>query len=179
KEIADLIGGIQSGVAETVAAMEKGTREVDSGYEQANKAGQSLGEILERSKDLGSQVEQISSASQQLTAMSTEMVKLSDNVSAIVEQNTAATEEMAATAREVSKSIENVAGVAEENSAATEQVSAAAEEISAQVQQVVASGSSLTVMAVDFDKLIAKYKLNGNGHSKESTADLSAAVKNN
>ena len=179
KEIADLIGGIQSGVAETVAAMEKGTREVDSGYEQANKAGQSLDEILERSKAMGIQVEQISSASQQLTAMSTEMVKLSDNVSAIVEQNTAATEEMAATAREVSKSVESVAGVAEENSAATEQVSAAAEEISAQVQQVVASGTSLTHMATDFEGLVAKYKLNGNGHSKESTAELSAAVKNN
>jgi methyl-accepting chemotaxis protein len=179
KEIADLIGGIQSGVAETVAAMEKGTREVDSGYEQANKAGQSLDEILERSKAMGLQVEQISSASQQLTAMSTEMVKLSDNVSAIVEQNTAATEEMAATAREVSKSVESVAGVAEENSAASEQVSAAAEEISAQVQQVVASGTSLTTMAADFETLIAKYKLNGNGHTKESTADLSAAVKHN
>jgi methyl-accepting chemotaxis protein len=111
--------------------------------------------------------------------MSTEMVKLSDNVSAIVEQNTAATEEMAATAREVSKSVESVAGVAEENSAASEQVSAAAEEISAQVQQVVASGASLTQMAVDFEGLVAKYKLNGNGHSKESTAELSAAVKNN
>ncbi len=35
--------------------------------------------------------------------MSTEMVKLSDNISAIVEENTAATEEMAATAKQVAK----------------------------------------------------------------------------
>ncbi|MBN1691417.1 MAG: cache domain-containing protein [Dehalococcoidia bacterium] len=178
KEIADLIGGIQSGVEETVAAMEKGTKEVDSGYEQATKAGQSLDEILEKSRNMGTQVEQISSAAQQLNAMSTEMVKLSDNVSAIVEQNTAATEEMAATAREVSKSVESVAGVAEENSAASEQVSAAAEEISAQVQQVVASGTSLSTMATEFEQLVAKYKLNGNGHKTENTADYKVAVSN-
>jgi methyl-accepting chemotaxis protein len=176
KEIADLIGGIQSGVAETVTAMEKGTREVDGGYELASKAGQSLEDILTRAKDVGMQVEHISAAAQQLTAMSTEMVKLSDNISAIVEENTAATEEMAASAKEVTKSVESVAGVAEENSAATEQVSAAAEEISAQVQQVVASGSTLTTMAADFEQLIAKYKLNGNGHSADTGADAGAAA---
>ena len=159
KEIADLIGGIQNGVAETVTAMEKGTQEVDGGYELASKAGQSLDDILSRSKDMGVQVEQISSAAQQLTAMSSEMVKLSDNISAIVEQNTAATEQMSATAKQVSRSVESVAGVAEENSAATEQVSAAAEEISAQTEQVVASGSGLQTMATDFERLLAKYKL--------------------
>jgi methyl-accepting chemotaxis protein len=159
KEIADLISGIQNGVAETITAMEKGTQEVAGGYEQASKAGQSLDDILSRSKDMGVQVEQISSAAQQLTAMSSEMVKLSDNISAIVEQNTAATEQMSATAKQVSRSVESVAGVAEENSAATEQVSAAAEEISAQTEQVVASGSGLQTMATDFEKLLAKYKL--------------------
>ncbi len=175
KEIADLISGIQNGVAETVAAMEKGTQEVSGGYEQASKAGQSLDEILERSTDLGIQVEQISSAAQHLTAMSAEMVKLSDSVSAIIEENTAATQEMAATAKVVSRSVESVAGVAEENSAATEEVSAAAEEISAQVQQVVASGGSLAKMGDEFDNLVKKYKLNGNGHSAEPAVAATAS----
>ncbi len=177
KEIASLIGGIQDGVADTVTAMEKGIKEVDNGFAVANKAGESLDEILERAKEVGLQVEQISSASQQLTAMSTEMVKLSDNISAIVEQNTAATEEMSATAKDVSKSIESVAGVAEENSAATEQVSAAAEEISAQVQQVVAAGSGLGRMGDEFEQLIGKYKLNGNGHKKDSEQEIKAGKK--
>ncbi|MHB8085639.1 MAG: methyl-accepting chemotaxis protein [Dehalococcoidia bacterium] len=177
KEIASLIGGIQDGVADTVTAMQKGIKEVDSGFAVATKAGESLEEILQRAKEVGLQVEQISSASQQLIAMSTEMVKLSDNISAIVEQNTAATEEMAATAKDVSKSVESVAGVAEENSAATEQVSAAAEEISAQVQQVVASGSGLTKMGDDFEQLIGKYKLNGNGHKKASAEEIKAGKK--
>jgi methyl-accepting chemotaxis protein len=178
KEIAELIGGIQNGVAETVTAMQKGTQEVAGGYELASKAGQSLDDILSRSRDTGAQVEQISSAAQQLTAMSTEMVKLSDNISAIVEENTAATEQMAATAKQVSRSVESVAGVAEENSAATQQVSAAAEEISAQVQQVVASGASLANMADDFEQLIAGYKLNDGTSSGDSAAASVSLGKN-
>ncbi len=178
KEIADLISGIQGGVADTVVAMEKGTKEVDGGYDLANKAGQSLDDILAHADQVGQQVEQISNAAHQLTSMSTEMVKLSDSISAIVEENTAATEEMAGTVKQVSKSVENVAGVAEENSAATEQVSSAAEEISAQVQQVVSSGSVLSGMATDFEKLVAKYRLNGNGHIKENTEALASAAKN-
>jgi methyl-accepting chemotaxis protein len=176
KEIAELIGGIQEGVSETVAAMQKGTSEVDSGYALANKAGQSLDDILARSKDMGIQVEQISNAAQQLTDMGNEMVKLSDNISAIVEQNTASTEQMAATAKQVSGAVENVAGVAEENSAVTQQVSAAAEEISAQMQMVVESGSVLRTMSDDFRQLVAHHKLNGNGHGKDGVSDAVAST---
>ncbi|RPJ55831.1 MAG: hypothetical protein EHM12_11485, partial [Dehalococcoidia bacterium] len=178
KEIADLIGGIQGGVAETVAAMKKGTMEVDSGYEQASKAGKSLDDILERSKSMGVQVEQISSAAQQLTAMSREMVKLTDSISAIIEQSTTSTQQMAATARQVSGSVESVAGVAEENSAASEEVSAAAEEISAQVQTVVASGSVLSAMSDDFKQLIAHHKLNANSRSQKDLITSSAGHTN-
>jgi len=176
KEIANLITGIQDGVVETVSAMEKGAREVADGYEMASKAGGALEEILSKSREIRNQIEQISEAGQQLNGMSSEMVKLGDNISAIVEQNTAATEEMAATAKQVSKSVEEVAGVAEENSAATEEVSAAAEEISAQVQQVVVAGGSLSHMAEVFKGLVAKYKLNGNGHGTETV--VAAAGKN-
>jgi methyl-accepting chemotaxis protein len=91
--------------------------------------------------------------------MSTEMVKLSENISAIVEENTEATGQMSATANTVSKSVEDVAGVAEQNSAATEEVSAAAEEISAQMQQVVTSGAGISRMAREFKEIVTKYKL--------------------
>lgn len=175
EEIADLINGIQSGVTETVSAMQKGTKEVEGGYDLANKAGESLDEILARSKEVGIQVEQISNAAQQLTDMSIEMVKLSDNINAIVEENTASTEQMAITAKQVSMSVENVAGVAEENSAATEQVSAAAEEISAQMQQVVDSSSILNKMSDDFKQLVDGYKLNGNGHGNGTKPAVEAS----
>ncbi|MGA2368447.1 MAG: methyl-accepting chemotaxis protein [Dehalococcoidia bacterium] len=159
EEIAELINGIQTGVSQTITAMEKGTEQIAGGYELATSAGQSLEEILKQSRYMDDQVEQISAAAEQLTAMSAEMVKLSDNISAIVEENTAATEQMSVTAKTVSKSIEEVAGVAEENSAATEQVSAAAHEVDSQIQHVVQSGNNLTKVADEFKQIVAKYKL--------------------
>ncbi|MGA2158673.1 MAG: methyl-accepting chemotaxis protein [Dehalococcoidia bacterium] len=168
KEIEALINGIQDGVIETISAMAKGTREVDGGYKLANMAGSALAEILERSQEMGTRVQQISSAAEQLNSMSAEMVMLGDSISSIVEENTAATEQMAATAKHVSKSVEEVAGVAEQNSAATESVSEAAKEISGQVQQVVEAGGALSQMAEAFKRLVEKYRINGNGHKAAS-----------
>lgn len=162
KEIAELIGNIQSGVEETIAAMTKGTEQVAEGYELANKAGLSLTEILDKSRNMGNQVEQISGATQQLASMSSEMVKLSDSISAIVEENSAVTVNMNETARKVSKAVEEVAGVAEENSASTEEVSAAAEQISAQSQQVVSSGLAVSQMSEDFKQMLTLYKFEEN-----------------
>ncbi len=177
KEIGNLVSGIQDGVSDTISAMDKGIKEVDGGFDLAHKAGQSLEDILARAKEVGSQVDMISGAAEELTAMSTEMVKLSDNISAIVEQSTAATEEMSATAKDVSKSIEAVAGVAEQNSAATEEVSAAAEEISAQVQQVVGSAGSLAQMGSEFEKLVSEYKLNGHEKAAQAKGGTSSKSK--
>ncbi len=158
-EIEELINAIQAGVMQTITAMEKGTEQIAGGYELATTAGQSLEAILKQTREMGDQVEQISAATEQLNAMSAEMVKVSDNISAIVEENTAATEEMSATAKSVSKSVEEVAGVAEENSAATEQVSAAAQAIGSQVQQVVHAGGNVNRISEEFKQIIAKYKL--------------------
>jgi methyl-accepting chemotaxis protein len=159
KEIAELISGIQAGVEQTIQAMEKGTEQISGGYDLANKAGTSLGEILKQSSEINGQVEQVSAAAQQLGAMSTEMVNLSQSISAIVEQNTAAAQEMSTMASDVSKSVEEVAGVAEENSAATEEVSAAAEQIGAQMRQVVTATDNITKMTKDFTELTLAYKL--------------------
>ena len=164
KEIEGLINSIQDGVIETVSAMAKGTKEVDGGYKLANMSGGALEEIMERSQEMGTRVQQISSAAEQLNKMSAEMVMLGDSISSIVEENNAATEQMAATAKHVSKSVEEVAGVAEQNSAATESVSEAAKEISGQVQQVVEAGGALSQMADAFKRLVEKYRVNGNGH---------------
>ena len=159
KEIAELIGGIQAGVSETITAMGKGTEQVAEGYEQATRAGGALEEILSRSKDMGEKVLMISAAMQELTHTSVEMVKLSDNISAVVEQNTAATEEMSATARQVAKSIESAAGIAEQNSAATQEVSASAEEITAQIQQMAESSKTMLTVAGEFKKQVSEQKV--------------------
>ncbi len=170
KEIADLIAGIQSGVTEAVKAMEEGNKEVDSGYQLATDAGESLKEILKTVNEVGKQVSEIAEAAGDLSKISTEMVTITDGVSSAVEQNTAATEEMSANSGQVSKSIESVAGVAEQSSAATQQVSAAAQEMSAQVEEVVANAQSLSQMSEELKQNVALFKLNGHDAGVAKTA---------
>lgn len=162
KEIADLISNIQKGVEEAVKAMADGNNEVDSGYKLATDAGESLEDILRTVQEVSTEVERISAASEELNALSTEMVQVTDDVSSVVEENTAATEEMAASADQVTKSVESVAGVAEENSASTEEVSASAEEMSAQVEEVVASAQSLAAMSEELQNNVAIFKIREN-----------------
>ena len=159
KEIAGLIRGIQQTVAEAVAAMGNGAREVEGGAARASEAGKVLSNILEAAEAARRQVEGISSAASQMSALSNELVSSMDSVSAVVEENTAAAEEMAAGSTEVAQAIENIASVSEENSAAVEQVSAAAEEMSAQVEEVTASAQSLSEMAQSLQALVAQFQL--------------------
>jgi methyl-accepting chemotaxis protein len=161
KEIATLVGGIQSEVREAVGAMQQGSKEVEAGYKLAADAGAALDDILARSNKVGKQVDQISAAAQQLQELSGNMVEAIDRINHIIEQNAAATEEMTASSGAVSKSVEATASVAEENSAAAEEVSASVEEMSAQVEEALAAAQSLTDMADDMRKSVAVFKTDG------------------
>jgi methyl-accepting chemotaxis protein len=116
KEIGSLVGGIQGGVGEAVGAMRQGSKEVEAGYMLAADAGAAMDDIMARSQKVGNQIQQISTAAQQLKELSNEMVAAIDQIDRIVQQNAAATEEMTASSRAVSKAVETTAGVAEENS---------------------------------------------------------------
>jgi methyl-accepting chemotaxis protein len=159
KEIGGLIRGIQKTVAEAVAAMDAGAKEVEVGVSRANDAGKALNDILTASEAVLKQASQASSAAHAMSQSMNDLVSSVDSVSAVVEQNTAATEEMAGGSNEVSQAIESIASVSEENSAAVEEVSASAEEMSAQVEEVTASAQSLTEMAQRLEEVVAKFKL--------------------
>lgn len=159
KEIGGLVKDIQSTVGDAVTAMNDGSREVASGVQQANQAGQALDQILSAARDVSGQVTQIVSAAEQMSRLSNDLVSATDAVSAVVEENTAATEEMAANSSEVTQSIENIASVSEENSASVEEVSASAEEMSAQVEEVTASAQSLAEMAQALQAIVSQFKL--------------------
>ncbi|MCB0165162.1 MAG: HAMP domain-containing protein [Anaerolineae bacterium] len=159
-EIADLIRAIQQTVAEAVTAMEDGATEVESGVSRANEAGQALADILKAVEAVGDQVNEISTAAHQMSASSKELANNMLSVSAVVEENSAATEEMAASSNEVSQVVDNVANVSEENSAAVEQVSGSVEEIGEQMQSINSSAQTLSEMAQNLKKVVARFKLN-------------------
>jgi methyl-accepting chemotaxis protein len=163
KEIAELIRSIQHTVAEAVAAMDEGAKEVELGASRAGEAGQALAEIRQVVEAVNQQVEAISAAAQHMAASSNELVAAMDAVSAVVEENTAATEEMAAGSTEVTQAIEHIASVSEQNSAAVQEVSAAAEQMSAQVEEVNASAQALSEMAQTLQELVAQFRLSQDG----------------
>ncbi len=158
KEIAALVGGIQTRVGEAVGAMKEGGREVEVGYKLADDAGVALDDILARSQTVGKQVGQISRAAQELEELSSGMVEAIDRISRIVEQNAAATMQMTTSAGTVTRSVESTAGVAQENSAAAEQVSASVQEMSAQVEEALAAAQSLTETADDLERTMTVFR---------------------
>lgn len=169
KEIAALVGGIQTRLREAVEAMQVGGKEIEVGYKLAADAGVALDDILARSQNVGKQVVQISRAAQELEGLSTGMVDAIDRINRIVEQNAAATQQMATSSGRVSKAVEITTDVAEDTSAASQQVSANVEEMSAQAEEVLAAAHSLTETAEDLDKTLALFKTSGSSHAKAAT----------
>jgi len=168
REIGNLIHEIQKTVTEAVTAMQESTREVDSGAEQAGRAGMALEEIIKAVEIVSNRAGGTVEATGKMSAASNKLVDAMDAVSAVVEQNTAATEEMAANSDEVNQAIENIASVSEENSAAIEEVSASAEEMTAQVEEVSASAQSLAEMAEQLTLLVAEFQVrNQDGLAKQ------------
>lgn len=163
KEIGGLINGILTTVAEAVAAMEEGSKEMEVGLSNANEAGQALNEILAAAEAVNKQALEATEASEKMKAASEALVTSVDSVSAVIEENTASTEEMAANSSEVSQAVESIASVSEENSAAIEEVSASAEEMSAQVEEVTASAQSLADMAQALQQVVNTFKLTQEG----------------
>ncbi len=176
REIGDLIKSIQKTVAEAVAAMDEGAKEVERGVLIANEAGASLNDILKASEAVNQQAEQAAAAAEQMSASANELVAAVDSVSAVVEENTAATEEMAAGSSEVTQAIENIASVSEENSAAVEHVSASAEEMSAQVEEVTASAEELANLAQNLKEIVYQFKLSNNAANRAEEIDTFKAA---
>lgn len=116
KEIARLISSIQKGIQEAVLAMEEGRNEADEGSRIALDAGGALKEILEAIGATHIQIQNISTAAEQLASESAGLVRGISDVAAVVEENTAATEEMAASSSEVSLVFESLVKVFNENS---------------------------------------------------------------
>ena len=159
KEIGKLISGIQTTVNEAVKAMSEGSKEVETGLERANEAGQALKAILEASEAVNKQAQLAAHASQGMATAAGDMMAAVDSVSAVIEENTAATEQMAANSNEVTRAMETITSVSEENSAAVELVSASTVDLFAQVEEVSASVQSLTTLAQNLAQVVAQFKL--------------------
>jgi len=107
-EIADMIKGIQKETEEAVSSMQSGIKEVEGGRQLADKAGQSLNEI----------------------------VTMSEQVMAMIQQIATASEEQSAAAEQISKNMDSIASVTKESAKGAEQAAAASEQLSRQAEEL-------------------------------------------
>lgn len=121
KEIAQLIGEIQTETNRAVKVMNEGTQEVMLGTEVVNKAGNAFHEIAEMSKRISKTMEGILTAVQQVASGSAEIVtavreidQLSQSSADEVQTVSAATEEQLATIEEIASSSQSLATMAQE-----------------------------------------------------------------
>ena len=101
KEIATMIKQIQKDTSDAVESMQKGTDEVEKGKQLAQKAGDSLKQIISGT----------------------------EKVADIVSQVAAASEEQSATSEQISKNIESISNVTQESASGIQQIANAAEDL--------------------------------------------------
>ncbi len=158
RQIADLIGHVQQGTAEAVAAMQRGSDEVADGSRRADEAGAALGEILRAVANTVQQVEGIAVSAQEMADDARSVNDAMTSISAVVEENTASTEQMAAQSGQVAAAIHEIAAAAGEQSASTEQVSASAEAMAGRVFAMTSEADELAGTAATLRQMVARFK---------------------
>jgi methyl-accepting chemotaxis protein len=159
KEIAQLIGDVQKGTSDAVAAMSAGSAEVETGLAVGQKGAASIIEIGEATTAREAALASVFAALTAIGAAAGQVTSSSDDIARVVAQTAQGASTMAASSDSVTRSIGSIAAVSEENSAAAQEVSAATEEMSAQAEEVVASAATLAEMAQQLDALVARFVL--------------------
>ncbi len=159
KEIAALIGQVQTGTEQAVQAMTAGATEVQHGSELAAQAGASLDAIATAVSATKQAVDRITADVDSMSRASAGVVAASDAIATIAQQTNQAAARMTSAAGTVASAVESIAAISEENSASAEEVSASTEEMSAQAEEVVASAASLAQMADELDEVVARFVL--------------------
>ncbi len=103
KQIASMIKGIQEETTEAVKAMNKGNQEVTSGIDLADKAGESLEEILSSTTEVMDMVNQIAAASEEQSATSEQISKNVQSISKVTSESASRIENVARSAEELSR----------------------------------------------------------------------------
>ena len=103
KEIAAMIKKIQADTGGAVAAMERGTRQVDDGIQLADRAGKALEEIVGVSQKVTDMVTQIAAASEEQSTTSEMISKNVEAISTVTGETASGTQQIARTAEDLNR----------------------------------------------------------------------------
>lgn len=158
KEIAEMIGAIQTGTQEAVTAMNDTTQKVVMGASMAQQAGKALDSILEGMAETSQQMQGISQATAAILDTSGGILQSSGNLAAIAEQNSAAAAQMTASADHMNNAMGEVSSLVENSSISIHGINAAAEEVSASTEEIAVSAESLAHMAEELRNTLAWFR---------------------
>lgn len=131
QKIAHIVREIQAETTSVVTVMQQGTVDVARGSEVIISTGERFTAIVSLVENLNSEIQEITVASEQLSASSEEVVK----------------------------SVESVKQLAGETAANTQTISAAAEEQSASMEEIAASSQALSRLADELQMVVRKFKI--------------------
>ncbi len=131
QKIAVIIQEIQVETGKAVAVMNQGMTEVTRGSDVITATGQRFGNIVALVHELNSQIQEVTTTSQQLLTSSTS----------------------------VANSVESIKTIAAETAGNTQTISASTEEQSASMQEIASSSQSLSRMAEEMQNAINRFKV--------------------
>lgn len=131
QKIAQIVREIQAETTSVVTVMQQGTVDVARGSEVIISTGERF----------------------------TAIVKLVENLNSEIQEITAASEQLSASSEEVVKSVESVKQLAGETAANTQTISAAAEEQSASMEEIAASSQALSRLADELQMVVRRFRI--------------------
>ncbi len=108
KEISEMIKQIQGVTENVVHSMHEGSSEVDNGKNLANKAGDSLKQIILTSGEVQDVVAQVASASEEQSSTSEIISRNVESISKVTNENAAGIQQIAGSADELNKMTDNL-----------------------------------------------------------------------
>lgn len=147
KEIAALVGRVQEGTQQAVAAMTAGVAQAEEGRTVSARAGDSLRAIIEAVRGSTSQMQSIAAEIGSLKAGAERIIAAVTTIAAGAEQSAERAAETARAAASLRSAVLQVAATSEENSAVAEQVAASTEELTAHAGQLDQTAKRMQALA--------------------------------
>ncbi|MDI6816273.1 MAG: methyl-accepting chemotaxis protein [Actinomycetota bacterium] len=157
-EIAKLIKGIQDETLEAVAAIELGTKEVESGTELTKAIGLSIDEMIESIEEVMMQIASVRSACNAMVAISETVVGSVADIAAVTQENTALTQQVAASTESVTQTVDGMTSQRELINTSIQDITVSAGETSISLDQMTSTLQKLSSMANGLDKLAGSLK---------------------
>ncbi|WBL36399.1 methyl-accepting chemotaxis protein [Tepidiforma flava] len=157
KEIAALVGRVQEGTQQAVAAMTAGVAQAEEGRTVSARAGDSLRAIIEAVRGSTSQMQSIAAEIGSLKAGAERIIAAVTTIAAGAEQSAERAAETARAAASLRSAVLQVAATSEENSAAAEQVAASTEELTAHAGRLDQTAKRMQALAQELKASSEKF----------------------